>query len=284
MAEVEGVHGEVRRPRWPRRRGPGAPGRRPRQHGPCAGSRAGAAGWSAPPGNELRTGGRSIPKGSLGGRGSLVPRCGPPPARRPDATPRRRTPPVASLAGWTRGVEGLDGQAGHVAGDRHRRPGRTRAARHRSSVTSQSVADQCLEDQASAAERVRGRHRGPPRRGFAVVAGGDGEHVDAGPEERRQVDHVVVGPPWVGADRAPGRLDPVHLEQIPPSVHSRHGACPGTSGARTCVGRARRWPGDRPVPAGWPWWRRWPDARTRSSWPRQVGPNGAGWSRRIRQG
>ena len=147
-------------------------------------------------------------------------------------------------------VEGLDGQAGYVTRHRHRRPGRAGGDPPADVRHEPFVSEQRLEDQAPAPERVGGRHRRPPRRGLAVVAGGDRQDIGAGPEERCQIHHVVVGSARVGPDglRAPPTRSP--RAGIAHRPRADTVPAPERRRARRCVGTARRAPGVHQLRSG----------------------------------
>ena len=155
-----------------------------------------------------------MPKGSPGGWGSARP-AGVDPGhhvgRRPAGVVEARpVPPVRVAAG----VEGLDGQAGHVAGHGDRGPRLTR--RHPpAGVADHPVTGHLgLEDQTAGAERVGGRDRRPPRGRLAEVVDGHGQDVPARVQERRQVHDVVVGTPGIGPHRAPCHLGAVDVQDV----------------------------------------------------------------------
>ena len=177
----------------------------------CPSSRT--AVWVRPPGNADRTGGRSIPNGSLGGeRAPFAPVSNA--ANRPRRTTRRRR----NRRCPTR-RDGVGRRTTRGAGmRRHRGREPESRRRHGDSATTCRTGS---TGRRRAPRRPSSRHRGvrrrgrhPPRRGRAEVPTRHGNHVGPRAEVGGEIDHVVVRRAWVRPHRTPTGLDAVHPQDV----------------------------------------------------------------------
>jgi hypothetical protein len=76
------------------------------------------------------------------------------------------------------------------------------------------LAEASLEDQGPGTERRPEGCRSPPWVRASEVTGQNGNHVSTLTEERRQVDQVIVQPPWVRTHRTACHLGAVHPQYV----------------------------------------------------------------------